>query len=235
MALRPQNDEAFLREVDEELRRDELRSFWARWGKWLVALVVVALLALGGWLYWQNRQQQAAGLESEQLNAALDQLARNQPDAAAPALKQLAGSERPGYRAAAKLALADIAVQKGDLKAAATQYGAVAADEALGKPFRDLALIRQTAAEFDTLPPAQVVQRLTPLAQKGSAWFGSAGEMVAIAQLRLGRRAEAGKLFAAIGQDANVPPTLRSRAVQMAGILGVDAVDQQQQIGSLNK
>ena len=233
MALRPQDNEAFLREVDEELRRDELRNFWQRWGKWLLALVIVALLALAGWLYWQQRQQQEAGVDAEKLNAALDQLARNQPDAATPALKQLSTSDRDGYRAAAKLALADIAMQKGDLKSAATQYGALAADEALGKPFRDLALIRQTAAEFDTLPPQTVVKRLEPLAQKGSPWFGSAGEMVAISYMRMNRHADAGKLFAAIGQDQDVPPSLRSRAVQMAGLLGVDAVGQD--IGSSSK
>ena len=36
--------------------------------------------------------------------------------------------------------------------------------------------------------------------------------------------AEAGQLFAAIARDKKVPDTLRSRAQQMAGSLGVDAV-----------
>lgn len=233
MAIKPNDGETFLREVDEELRRDELKSFWQRYGKWLVVLVVAGLLGFGGWLYWQNRQEQLAGVQAEKLNAALDQLARNQPDAATPALKELAQADRAGYRAAAQLALADIAVQKGDLKAAATQYGAVAADTKLGKPFRDLALVRQTATEFDTLPAVAVVNRLQPLATPGNPWFGSAGEMVAIAYLRMNRPADAAKLFAAIGRDPAVPPTLRSRAVQMAGILGVDAVDQT--IGSSSK
>src|SRR3546814_17020434 len=73
----------------------------------------------------------------------------------------------------------------GDNKAAIAQYKAIAADTRLAPPFRDLALIRQTALEFDTLQPQEVVDRLKPLATEGNPWFGSAGEMVAIAYMTL--------------------------------------------------
>jgi len=226
LALTPQNNEAFLREVDEELRRDQIGNFWRRYGKWLAVLLVVGLAAFGAWLWWQNDQRQKAGLEGEQLDTALAQLTQNQPDAAAPALEALAKSERPGYRAAAKLALADMAMAKQDLSAAAAGFRAVSEDQTLAKPYRDLALVRQTAAEFDRLEPAVVIERLAPLAKPGNPWFGSAGEMVAIAHMRANQPKQAGELFARIGNDQAVPPTIRSRAVQMAGLLGVDAVDQ---------
>ena len=50
--------------------------------------------------------------------------------------------------------------------------------------------------------------------------------MVAISYLRQNKRADAGKLFAEIARDTNVPESIRQRAVQMAGVLGVDAVGQ---------
>ena len=87
----------------------------------------------------------------------------------------------------------------------------------------DTVLIRQTAAEFDSIKPELVVTRLRPLAAKGNPWFGSAGEMVAAAYLKMGKAELAGKMFADIGKDENVPETIRSRAVQMAGSLGVDS------------
>ena len=80
-----------------------------------------------------------------------------------------------------------------------------------------------TALEFDTMKPEQVIARLEPLAKPGNPWFGSAGEMTAMAMLKQGRKAEAGRLFAAIAADKPVPVTIRSRAVQIAGTLGVDA------------
>jgi hypothetical protein len=70
-----------------------------------------------------------------------------------------------------------------------------------------------------------VIARLKPLAVPGNAWFGPAGEMVAMAYLDQGKSAEAGALFGAIAKDKDTPDTLKARARQMAGLLGVDAID----------
>ncbi|NNM75962.1 tetratricopeptide repeat protein [Sphingomonas sp. ID1715] len=222
MARTPQTNEAFLREVDEELRRDQLARLWKSWGRLLIVVIAVGLVLFGGWLWWRDHQAKQAGAEGERLNAAIEQLSRNQVDPALPALKGLAASDRPGYRAAAQLASASIAAQKGDIQTAVDTYAGVAKDEKVGQPFRDLALIRQTTTQFDTLPPDQVIQRMRPLAQKGQPWFGSAGELLAVAQLKAGRSAEAGATFAALAADPAVPSSIRSRSAQMASVLGLD-------------
>src|SRR5205814_9988058 len=102
------------------------------------------------------------------------------------------------------------------------RYKAVAGDSGLPQPYRDAALIRQTALEFDQLPPQEVIARLQPLTKPGEAWFGSAGEMTALALAKQGKSGEAGQLFAAIAKDNNVPQPMRERAVQLAGSFGVD-------------
>ena len=225
MASTPPTNEAFLREVDEELRRDELQSLWKRFGRLAIAVILLLLGSWGGWLYWQDRQTKAAGVEGEQLSQALDDLQSGSVDSASVKLATLAESKQDGYRASAKLAQAGIAAQKNDLAGAAALFSEVAADTALAKPWRDLALVRQTATEFDMIKPETVVARLRPLAVKGNPWFGSAGEMVAAAYLKMGKPELAGKIYADIGKDENVPETIRSRAVQMAGSLGVDAIN----------
>ena len=224
MALTPQNNEAFFREVDEELRREQLTSFGMRYGKIVLIVVVVALAALGGFLYWQHHRAQQAGLDSETLSAALADLNSAKPKEAKAKLDQLAQSPREVYRASAQLTAAAAAVERGDAKAAAAQFGAVAADTSVPAPFRDLALIRQTALEYDTLPPAQVIARLTPLAVAGNPWFGSAGEMVAVAHLKMNQPRLAAPMFAAIARDETVPETLRSRSARIAAVLGIDTV-----------
>ena len=65
--------------------------------------------------------------------------------------------------------------------------------------------------------------RLEPLAKPGEPWFGTAGEMTALALVKQGKKQEAGQLFAAIAKDKTVPQSIRDRAVQVAGTLGVDA------------
>lgn len=225
MASTPPSNEAFLREVDEELRRDELQSLWQRFGRLAVAVVVLVLAAWGGWLYWQDRETKAAGIEGEQLSQALDDLQGGNPAAAEVKLAILTGSKQAGYRASAKMAQAGVAIGKDDLAGAAKIFAEVSADTRIAKPWRDLALIRQTSAEFDTIKPEAVVARMKPLAAKGNPWFGSAGEMVAAAYLKMGKPELAGKIYADIAKDETVPETIRSRAVQMAGSLGVDAIN----------
>lgn len=222
MARTPETNEAFLREVDEELRRDDLARLWKSWGRLLILAIAVGLVLFGGWLWWRDYQAKQAGAEGDRLNATIEQLSSNRIEPALPALKDLAGSSRPGYRAVAQLASAALAAQKGDTKTAVATYAAVVNDDKVGQPLRDLALIRQTTTEFDTLPPAQVIARMQPLAKKGEPWFGSAGELLAVAQLKAGRSADAGATFASLAGDPAVAPSIRSRSAQMASVLGRD-------------
>ena len=223
MASTPRDNEAFYREVDEELRRDQLTKSWQRHGKLIIAAVVLALAALAGVIYWQNRRQEIAGQRGETLSEALRQIQSGDTKAAAPKLNELAANGGPGYRATALLAKANVAMQAGDEKSALAALTTLSEDQSIAEPFRQLALIRRTAMEFDKLPAAQVISRLQPLAMAGSAWFGSAGEMVALAHLKLGQPKQAAPIFAALARDETVPSSIRTRAVQMASSLGVDA------------
>jgi hypothetical protein len=226
LAVPPNTDAAFLREVDEELRRDQMATAARRYGVAAIAVVVLALLGFGGWLLWQSHEQTVAADQGVALSKAYDDLAGAHPDTAQPTLADLAQSHAEGYRALALMSQGDALLQKKDLRGAAAKFGAVAADTSIGQPFRDLALVRQTTAEFDTVKPDVVVARLRGIATKGNPWFGSAGELVAIAYLRMGRRDLAGTLYGQIAKDPDVTETMRQRAVQMAGILGVDAVSE---------
>jgi hypothetical protein len=223
LALPTDPAQSFVREVDENLRRDQARDFLKAYGPWIVGALLLFLAAVAGWLYWQDRQQKQAAAETERLNAVMTQLGSGQVAGAESQLETLARSDADGVSAAARLTRAAIALDKANRKVAIDEYRTVMDDEDFASPYRDLATIRLTALEFDQMKPADVIARLDGLAKPGNAWFGSAGELTAMAMLKLGRKDEAGRLFAAIAADANVPNTIRSRAVQIAGTLGVDA------------
>lgn len=229
MALPPSGttDEAFLREVDEEYRRDRAMRLFRRYGRWIAIAVVVALLALAGYLYSQHLATNAAGKRGEDYDAAMRMIQQNQPDKAAVELEKIAASGTNGFAAMSRIALGNIALEKKDAKGAAARFAQLAGDAGVAKPYRDLALIRQTSAEFDTLKPEQVIERLKPFTDPNSPWLGTAGEMVAAAYLKAGKTAEAGKLYGQIAQGGDkIPESIRQRAVQLAGVLGVDAIDQ---------
>lgn len=223
MALPPKTDEAFLREVDEELRREQIGTFWMRYGRLVVVLVIAALAAFGGYLWWNAQQEKAIGLTSEKMSAALEDLNQGKVKEAQAALTALSTDKSDGYRGIARLALAAQKLDGGDVAGATAAYDAIAADTALPQPFRDLALIRSTAASFDTIKPERVIVRMKPLAVQGNPWFGSAGELTAIAWLKLNQPKKAGAIFAALAKDGQVPESIRARAVRISGALGIDA------------
>ena len=221
MALTPTENEAFLREVDENLRRDQLTGLARKWGTAGAIVVGLLLIGLAAFLWWRNHRLEQAGQEGEQLVQVLAAADVGSASPNDPRLVALAKSPRDGYRALARLTQANLTA-KDDPAAAAKAYQAIADDADLPQAMRDLATVRAVTLQFDSLPPAAVVAKLKPLAIVNNPWFGSAGEMTAMAYLKMNRKDLAAPLFAAIARDNDAPVGLRGRAAGMATALGQD-------------
>jgi hypothetical protein len=217
--------DVLLREVDDAVRQDQLGNAARKYALPIGIGLLVALAAFGGWLIWQESRESAVEQRSETLVTAFDALEARQFQQAQEKLAPLAREGTGAAGAAAKLGLAGLALQQNRSADAFRQYEALIADEDAPQSYRDVATIRLVAGRFDDLPPQQVIDRLKPLAAPGNPWFGSAGELVAMAYLKQGREDLAGPLLAAIAKDDEVPQTIRSRTRQLAGLLGYDAVE----------
>ena len=223
MALPTDSNDTFFQEVDENLRRDRVTDFFKSYGKWVAVAVVLCLAAIGGWIYWEEQQKRTSSDQSEKLHALLTDISTGKSQGVPQRVAELEKSHSDVIRASASLTDAAVALEKNNRSAAIAKYRELVNDKDVAQPFRDVATIRLTALEFDTIKPEEVIARLQPLAKAGNPWFGSAGEMTALALMKQNKNAEAGRLFAAIAADQQVPSSIRSRAVQVAGTLGVDA------------
>lgn len=223
MAEPPEYNETFLREVDENLRRDQARDFAKKYGAWFGVAIVLFLVASGGFIWWQQHKVQRSEKQVEQLAEIFKNIGSGAPGDAPKQLDEMSDTGSKGLRATAMFTRAALALQQNDVKTATAKYREIADDSSLPQPYRDAALLRQTALEFDSLQPQQVISRLEPLAKPGTPWFGSAGEMTALALLKQNQPAQAAQLFAAIAKDKSVPDSIRARSVQIASSLGVDA------------
>jgi hypothetical protein len=222
LAQPPDITETFVREVDENLRRDQARDFFKTYGNWLIAGVVLLLAISGGLIWWNQHQTQRRGEQVEQLAQVYKDIGSGNVNKAGPQLDNLSQSGSKAIRASAEFTRAALALQQNDTKQAEATYKDIAEDSGLPRPYRDAALVRQTALEFDSLKPDDVIARLAPLTKSGEPWFGTAGEMTALAMLKQGKNQQAAQLFAAIAKDKNAPETIRARASQVAGSLGID-------------
>lgn len=218
-------DDVLIREIDEAVREDAVLDFIKNHGGKLLGGITVLIAGVGAYLLWDSNREGQLETQSETLIAALDYA--DQRDFAAASEKVaplLADGTSAGARTSARFVQAGAALEQGEPAKATALFKAIAADADAPPALRDLARIRDISTNFDTMKPADVIAQLAPLAKPGNPWFGSAGELVAMAHLDAGNRAEAGRIFADIAKDEDQPETLRSRARQMAGLLGVDAI-----------
>ena len=182
LAQPPDINETFLREVDENLRRDQLRDFAKKYGGWLIAAVVLFLVASGGFIWWQQHKVQRSEQQVEQLAEIYKDIGGGNTAPGAAAARR-DGRKRQQGRAR----FGSVHPRGARARSRTTRSSRPASiarspsDSGLPQPYRDAALIRQTALEFDQLQPQEVIARLQPLAKPGEPWFGSAGEMTALA------------------------------------------------------
>ncbi|WCT72830.1 tetratricopeptide repeat protein [Sphingomonas naphthae] len=233
MALTPQSSEAFVREVDDELRRDQMANLWQRHGRTLIAAVVLFLAVVAGAIWWKSHRSAEAGESAEALSVALQDLSTLSatPEAQkaakeAEAKKKFAAlaDASPAYSAAAAVAQAALLSQEGKDKEAAIAFRKVAADGKAPQPYRDIATIRAAALDFDRTPPADIIALVKPLAVPGGAWFGSAAEITALAQIKANQTKPAIATIRAIQKDATVPQSIRDRTARLAQSIDPDFV-----------
>lgn len=219
------DDEILMREIDEAVRQDDTLQFFQKYGVALGSAVALILAGMFGYWWWDSTSEAALEAESEQIVSALDSVEATDFTGAEEKVASLVDEGSVGARSISRFLQAGAALEQGENDKAVELYAAVAADSEAPQALRDLALLREVSTNYDSREPADIIAKLSPLAVPGGDYFGSAGELVAVAHLEAGNREEAGKLFSAIAQDEELPETLRNRTRQMAGLLGVDSID----------
>ncbi len=205
------------REIDEDLRRDNLTRLWQRHGATVIAAAVVVVLATAATVGWQRYEQSQRLQRSQDYTAAVESIARSDA-AAAAALARLADGD-DGYAALARLQQARLRAAAGDAEGALADYEALAKDDDAPRPLRDLAVILLAQHSLDTADPAVLMARLAPLAAADSPWRHGALELTGLLAWRAGDVGRARNVFAALADDLEAPPGLRARAAELLAAL----------------
>lgn len=207
------NNDSFIDEVTEEVRRDRLFALMRRYG-WVAAALI--LLLVGG-AAWNEFQKANARAEAEALgNALLSAL--DQPDNAArqEALAAIATGDNP--RAVALRAL--IAAGTDDESPDVDALWSISEDATLPPLWRDVAALKAAIAGAGDVPPAELISRLEPLALPGAPYRLLALEQIALAELTRGETAAALDVLNEIIADDATGQGLRQRAEQLIVALG---------------
>jgi hypothetical protein len=207
------------REIDEELRRDNLEQLWKRYGSYLLVLailIVVATAAVMGWRAYQQKEREAQGV---QYAAALDLVHQDKEADAAAAFAELAQKADHGRAVLARLEEAASKINSSDIPGALAVYDQVAADSSVDPGFRDAATILSARYTLDKGDPQTVIAKLQPLTVSTSPWHGIALELSAFAALKAGDKTKAHADFDTLSKDTTAPQGVRQRAAEIATTL----------------
>jgi hypothetical protein len=206
------------REIDEELRRDNLLKLWSRYGRYVVAAAVLALAVAGGFAAWRAHQLSERQAQSARYASALA-LARAGKSGDAATVLATVAKEGGGYSVLASFENAALLAKAGDHRKAAAAYDRAAEAGGASPTFRDLAVLLSVMQQTLDADPKAAVARLAPLTAAGNAWRPTALELTAAARLKLGDAKAALAIYKGLADDLAAPRSLRARAAEMTAAL----------------
>ncbi|MEQ8666160.1 MAG: tetratricopeptide repeat protein [Rhodospirillales bacterium] len=206
-----QEDTGLLREIDEELRQDQLTAAAKTYGKYVIAAAVLLIAGIGGYKGWQTHERNnrmeatssyldATMLADEGDAAALDLLARLGTTAAGD-IDVLADMRRAQYLA-----------ETGDVDGAISVYRRIVSDNSAPEEYRGLASLYLATHLLDTGETVDARSLAASMTDAGNPLQFAALEVTALADLEAGDTEAAKGSLNTIVESPDAPQGIRSRA-----------------------
>jgi hypothetical protein len=205
-------------EVDEDVRRDQLKKLWDQYSIYIVAAALLIIAAVGGWRGYQYLEAQKAAEAGAAFDKAVELSEANKHSEAEAAFNELAAKAPSGYRVLARMRAAGEVAGR-DRQAAAKMFDNIAADRSVGAEQQDLAKVRAAEMLVDTASYPDMLARLEPFTTPEATYRHTARELLALSAWRANDTAAARKWLDLIGNDGETPPSMRSRAEAMQALL----------------
>lgn len=213
------SDDHFVREVDEEIRSDQFKSIWDRYGLLMIGGAVAVVLATAAWRgyeYWTENQASKSG---DAFLAATKLAGSGDNDAALAALAEIEKSGFGSYPVLARMRTATVEAAKGNAAKAIELFDAVANDSGIDDAIRDIARLRAGLLMVDNGKYQDVAARVEVLSSAANPLRHSAREALGLAAWKESKAAEAEAFFKQIADDPDAPRNLAERANLMLDVI----------------
>ncbi|AMM83611.1 tetratricopeptide repeat protein [Martelella sp. AD-3] len=204
-------DDSFIREVNEELRSDRMKDAWRRFGRYLIALAVLLVVGTAGWRgyeYWQAREAAQSG---DVFLTALNQIEAGNLAAAEETLSKLESEGHGAYPVLAELRAATLLSEAGDTAAAVSAFSSIGKDRSVPEAIRDAAKLRAGWLLVDTGTYEQVSAEVEALANDGNPFRFSAREILGLSAYGHQDYARAQQWFEDVANDPEAPRNVLNR------------------------
>ena len=205
-------------EVDEEVRREQLKKLWDQYSIYIIAAALLIVAAVGGWRGYQYLEAKKAAEAGDAFSKAVELADQNKGSEADAAFADLVAKGPYGYRLLSRFRLAADA-EKRDPKAAVQMFDELAADRSIGTEQQELARIRAAGILVDSAGYGDMKSRLEADTAPGATFRHVARELLALSALRANDETAARQWLDMIALDAETPPGVRQRAEALQALL----------------
>lgn len=213
------DNESFIREVNEEIRSEQLRNIWKRFAPVIISVAVLIVVAVAGtslFQWWQSSQASASG---DRFLSALQNADENRKDDAVKELQALSADGFGAYPVLARMKLAALKAEGGDTAAAAADFSTIGKDQSVPPAVRNVARLRAAWLMVDAGKYQDVAAEVEEFAVPSSPMRHSAREVLGLAAWKANDYAKAREWFQLIADDAEAPGGVVQRARTMLALI----------------
>lgn len=213
------NDDTFIREVNEELRSEQLQTAWKRFRPFIIGVALLIVIGVAGaslFEWWQARESSASG---DRFLTAIKNANDKKTDEAMKELEALAKDGFGSYPVLARMRLATVKADKGDAKGAIADFLAISQDGSIPAAMRNVAKLRAGWLMVDTAKYEEVASQIEELAGASSASRHSAREILGLAAYKAGNYAKSKEWMQKIIDDNDAPQGAKTRARMILALI----------------
>lgn len=215
-------EDALIREVNDDLREEQMKMLWKRFGGYVIGVAVLIVGIVAGYQGWKQYDISTRGGEGENFHAAQQLAKSGDVDGALQAFAQLSVDAASGYGVLAQFQQAALMAVKGDAAGAAVLYQTIARENIGDVALSGLATVQGAMVEINAggYDVGAMTLRLNAISGDDYPYRYSARELLGVVAMESGDTAQALDLFKQLSADANAPGGINDRAKKLVQYLG---------------
>lgn len=212
-------EDAFIREIDEDLKNEKLKKIWDKYGLFIILSVIIlvsAAVSIETFKSWNEKRNQEF---SNAYAYALNLQNQGRYAEALDILSNMEKSKRGVYSDIAQIQMANIKLEQGKTEEAIAILDNAAKNEDFNPQIREIATIKLASYKLDYAPTEELQKMLQPFVETQGTWTNVAKELLAMLAIREGDFTKSRELYQQISVAENTPEALKTRALDMLNVL----------------
>lgn len=218
--VNPDYTDAFINEVSEEVKNDNFKELWNRYGLLIIAIVAVAVCGAVSFEKIKSWRLQHNQMTTETyMDAAHKQ---DNPEAMIAALQKINQSDHGIYGDFARLQIANVLFEQQKDEEAMAMLEGLTKDPQVNTEVRQIALVKYATYKVDVMSKQELTKLLQPVLDANNSWTPLANDLLAMAAIREGDLQTAREIYTKLLTVKDLPDSFKSKIQEMMSSLNTE-------------